>query len=556
MMEINQIKASAMQKLMAGKFPQAIADFTQIIDKVKATSEDKIAVKLNAYSQRSYCNILLKNYDTALEDVNQAIELGESARKPQDIQNMNELTRKEDAIIPLLVEAYVRRGNIYDIKDRALDSLIEYNRALQILPGGDAKTAFDKLLKTCGVPNLKKDDEKLAVFNSVVESILNRDTLLQKLQELEQFFAKEHEIAPRDIEFYASSKAINVPDGVLTFYVRDQEIVLACLKAMHAIGVKGCLPIYSFFEDVKDCIANYPKNVDIVTVAINFLYETPENAFIKFADASAVDPLCGTFELDLPAEISEKVFFILFNIANTDELTLDVCNNSLVLENIEKKKDVGAAMLMSRLTQVKQFAIFAIEKIGIRWMADLLTDTMEAQKATGVLIAITRSLLVIEDVKSLNVKDEATYFIDKLVPVLTKLLKSVDVASNSFAALALLCEYVPEKIHDVRAVRIASLALALHQQKEGAVQNIIAFIYGAANHGLLDDVKEAGTILPTALGIVGKHPTNQVICERVIALAFLMDHPSKKDLVIAGCKQFPGSKILKDILPKVVEIKF
>ena len=48
MMELNQIKASAMQKLMAGKFPQAIADFTQIIEKVKATSEDKTALKLNA----------------------------------------------------------------------------------------------------------------------------------------------------------------------------------------------------------------------------------------------------------------------------------------------------------------------------------------------------------------------------------------------------------------------------------------------------------------------------------------------------------------------------
>ena len=554
-MELQQLKGSAMQKLMSGKYPQAIADFTQIIDNVKATTEDKTALKLHAFSQRSYCNILLKNYDVALEDINQAIEIGENSRKPQDYEKMNEIERNDDPILPLLVEAYVRRGNIYDLKDRTLDSLKEYSKAVQIIPTNDAKNAYEKLLKSCGMPVLKKDNEQFAVFNEVIENILNREVLLQKLQALEQFFAKDHEIAPRDIEFYASSHAINVPDGVLTFYVRDQEVVLACLKTMYAIGLKGCLPIYSFFEDVKDCIEHYPKNMDIVTVAINFLNDTPETAFMKFADASAVDPLCQTLELGLPQEMVEKVFFILFNIANNDDLTVEVCNNPIVLASIEKYKDVGAAMLMSRLAQVRQFAIFAIDKIGLRWMVDLLNENMDIQKAIGVLIAITRCLLIIDDIKTLKPEEEGNYIIDKLIPVLTKLLRNVDIASNSFAALALLCEYVPQKIKEVRAVRLASLALALHQSKESVVQNIIAFIYGAAIHGLLDDIKEAGTVLPTALAIVREHPTSEAICERVIALSVMLDHPSKKELIIAGCKQFPNSKILKDLLPSVIDIK-
>jgi tetratricopeptide (TPR) repeat protein len=555
MMEINQLKGSGMNKLMAGKYQQAINDFTQIIDKVKATSEDRIAIKIFAFSQRSYCNIMLKSYEKAMEDVNQAIEIAESARKEKDIQGMSETARQEDAIIPLLVESLVRRGNIYDLTDYCLEALKEYKAALNILPNSDAKSAYEKLLRSCGVPSLKKDNEKLKVFVEIVENILNRGELLNKLNALIAFFGKDNEIPKPDIEFYASSKAINVPDGVLTIYVRDRDVVLTCLKAIYAIGEKKCLPVFAFFEDVKDCIARYSKDAEIVTEALGILYDTPEEAFNKFANEEAIDPIIETLSLNLPEEVEEKVFFILFNIASNDAKVIAECNNPLVLETIEKKKNVGAAILMSRLEQCKGFALFAFQKIGMRWMTDLLNENLPKEKLICILIAVTRALLFMSDVEELNTAEEANAAIEKIIPILTKHLKSSDIASNSFAALALCAEFAPEKIRQVRALQLASLGIVIHAKVENAVQNIISFVYGCSMYNLLNDIKETGTLVSSALAVIREFPTKEPICERAIALAVKTDHPAKKDLLIAGLKQFPDSKILKDLIPSTIDFK-
>ena len=555
MQEIAQLKGSALNKLMAGKYPQAISDLTQIIEKVKATSEDKIATKIFAFSQRSYCNILLKNYETALDDVNQAIEMAESARKPKDIQGMTEIQRQEDAIVPLLVESLLRRGNIYDLTDFCLEALKEYKVALDILPNSEAKTVYDKLLKSCGIPALKKDNEKLKIFTEIVENILNKDALLNKLNALISFFGKDNEIPKPDIEFYASSKAINVPDGVLTFYVRDRDVVLTCLKAIYAIGSKGCLPVFAFFEDVKDCIARYSTDLEIVTEALGILYDTPEEAFNKFANEEAIDPIIETLSLNLPEETEEKVFFVLFNIASNDAKVLAECNNPIVLETIESKKNVGAAILMSRLEQCKGFALFALQKIGMRWMTDLLSEELPKEKLICVLIAVTRALVFMSEVDEINDQEEAIAAIEKIIPILTKLLRNSDITSNAFAALAICAEFAPEKIRQVRALRLASLAIAMHASVKNAVQNIISFVYGCSMYDLLDDIKETGTLVPSVLAIIREFPTEEAICERAIALAVKTDHPAKKELLIAGLKQFPDSKILKELLPSTIDFK-
>lgn len=555
MSDLVQVNASAKNKMMAGKYPAAIADFTSVIENTKATSEDKIALKISAYNNRSYCNILTKKLPEALADINNAIELANTSRKSENIKSLSVEQRKQDAIIPLLVEALVRRANIYDMQDLVLKSLQEYKDAMEIIPDGDATTAYNRLLKTCGFPKLPENDQRLVMFENVLANILNRDSLLNSLKQLYDFFTNPAEIAKPDLEFYSSSKAINVPDGVITIYVRDPEIVLLCIKILHAIGKKGCLPVYAFFNDVKDCISNYPKNVEIVTEAVGYLFDTPEQAFVKFADEESIDPICNCFALGLPEEVKEQLFFVLFNIANNDDLCLKVLNHPPVLDNIMKEKSVGAGMLMSRLTQSAPFAKFAMGKIGFAWIAKLLNPELGVEKVTGLIIALSRCVLHCRDVENFDYKPEVETTFECVVPTLQKMMKSLDICSNGFGCLALSVDVCPQKAHDLRAVRLASLGLAMHSKQPKVVQNVMAFVYYAAKAGLLQDVKEIeNAIVPVIFEVIKGQASNvQTICEHSIALLVMLDHPKKKEMLLAGVQQYPMSQIFKELLPGTID---
>ncbi|EAY11199.1 hypothetical protein TVAG_127050 [Trichomonas vaginalis G3] len=554
-MELAQLNASAKNKMISGKYPAAIADFTKVIEATKATTDDKTALKISAYNNRSYCNILIKKYDEALDDINNAIEIANSARKPEAIKALDVEQRKNDEIVPLLVEALARRANIYDMKDKCLESLQEYQNAMNIIPDGDAKVAYNRLLRTCGIHPLP-EDQRLGIFSDVVSHILDRPSLVESMKKLCDYFTNPQEISKPDLEFFASSKAINVPDGVITFYVRDPEVVLLSIKTLSAIGKKGCLPVYSFFNDVKDCINNYPKNIEIVTEAVQYLFDTPEQAFIKFADEESIEPICDCFSLGLPEPVKEQLFFILFNIANNEELCLKVLNHPPVLDNIINEKSVGAGMLMSRLTQSTPFAKFAIGKCGFSWIAKLLNPELGVEKVTGLIIALSRCVMICKEVENFDYKSEVFVVVENVVPTLQKMMKSLDICSNGFACLALSVDIVPEKIQQLRAVRLASLGLALHKQHPKVVQNVMAFIYYAAKSGLLQDVKEIeNEIVPVIFDAIRESSSYQTICEHSIAILVMLDHPSKQKMLLAGIQQYPNSQIFKELIPGNIDLK-
>ena len=95
----------------------------------------------------------------------------------------------------------------------------------------------------------------------------------------------------------------------------------------------------------------------------------------------------------------------------------------------------------------------------------------------------------------------------------------------------------------------------MHATVKNTVLNIVSFVYGCSKHDLLNDIKEISTLVPSVLAIIREFPTEETICERAIALAVETDHPAKKELLIAGLKQFPDSKILKDLIPTTIEFK-
>jgi hypothetical protein len=134
-----------------------------------------------------------------------------------------------------------------------------------------------------------------------------------------------------------------------------------------------------------------------------------------------------------------------------------------------------------------------------------------------------------------------------LVTIRTTGAKNGGVVGNAFGVLALVVAVRPDKVGEHALIRIASLLLSVHVRAAVVTQNTVSFLYECSQAGLVQGLKDVKPVLPTVMTALQIWAEHEVIMERAVALAFLLEHHNGEKLLRAAVTQFPESRFLASI---------
>jgi hypothetical protein len=327
--------------------------------------------------------------------------------------------------------------------------------------------------------------------------------------------------------------------GVMQLYVDHEVIVVACLTTIRMLAEKGVGDVFNGFPVVRLIMDHWKGNVAVVGSALRFISLSPIELWGHLARADFVTPACDALGLDMTDEDFESAFYVLFQLAVTPQVLVQISAEGIADRIFEKRSD-SAFMLLTKLTELPDFAN-AVEAQGVLpWAFEKLAST-DLNIVEGALAVIAHVLGAMQEIDN----DLALRAIDAIVPIVMGASKNAEIVANAFAVLTLIAENVVEKVTQLRLIRLASTLLAVHRIDVRACQNLVAFLFECARAGLVQEIQDIKVVVPTVIKTSQAFATNQALVERAVALAVMCDHPEKAQLLAAALERFPESKRLR-----------
>ena len=534
------IKNDSIRKMNMKKFKYAIRGFDQVIDAIPNPSKDDEAIlKGTCLLNRSSCKLMEDNFSGALEDADAVIKLYKSLRSEEAQLNTPPEKLSQDPLTNLLSLAYVKRGEAFEAQLDFHNAFHEYAAGSLLCPDGDAQKSMKALLKNLNVPDINPKDEDLLVFKKLVLNFINEPELISTLSEALEFVSKE--MKPELVSKINQTKCSNIFCTIAQLYIENEFIVDTCVTALRMLADKNISSVYNGFLILKEIMLRWSKNVGICSECIKILVKSPEDMYKYFVKEDFVTPIANCFQLKLENEIVEDLFLLLYNISSSPS-QLNYVVESGVINYIQSCHSIGALMVLSKISMNRQIIIETYNQGGIEWILNLVKENPEKLEVIiAASIFISRTLLN----KDVNIKkEELDQMFDVFVPITIKNSKNMEVVSSTFASYALAAEFCQQKIIETKLLRTASAILAIHLKRTNIAQNIVTFFYECATHGLLNEMLEIRSIVPTIMSALSENPQYQPIVERAVAIAVLSNHPNKIQLFEAAQQQFPRSETL------------
>jgi len=546
-MDFSSVYESGISKMSKKKYNDAITDFSNVIDNIPTFREEMVIMKINSLINRSGCYLLTNKKEDASNDAAKAIENVVSKKSIDTIKMMNIEEKQRNPLVAALCNALVRKAQIDDSMDKCYDAMITFKDAISILPDPAHVANFEQFLKSCGFPKLSQDDAEMTVFNEIIKSLHDKGFIISKLQEFSNDVVNS-KFSNETLTKFSDTNACMIPYAIMTVYVTDPDVIIACLKSLISMSAKHVGTVYGLITDIRDIMIRYDKNSQILSLCLQFLHCSPEFLFKEFEDKSMIDPICSSLSAGITSEAIESAFFILFSIAVTPQDILPIARKDVV-DAVLSHQTEGAIKVLSRIAYVPDIADIVFERGALKWILDYIIGDISEEMVVNSLIAISRVLLrlVIRDdlPADSGIELQCKKLFEVVVPIIMKKSRAPDVVSNGFACLALGVDFAVEAARSTRAIQLASLTLAMYTIDSKICSNMVAFLYSASQVGMINDIKESKSSLPTLMNVLGAHPDNRTLVERIAALAMLCGAQNKEQIYVAAVQQFPDSSILR-----------
>ena len=543
MEEFVRLKDHGIEKMNKSKFEQAKKDFLEVIQRIPTNTDEEIVLKCISYLNLSMCNMFTKKIDSALENANAVITLYKEKRPNTEAEVVKNDTLQTDPLIPVLAMAYLRRGQVFELQGKLLDALQEYSISSSLKMDEEAQKGMKHVLQSVGIPEIEQTDDDLRPYGMLLLHFLNELELMAALTELMNYL-KETTLSEELVKKFNESGASRILIGALQLYIEREPIVVGCLTAMRMGAEKGILDCFNGFMVIRVVMEHWKQNKNVIGDALLLLRLAPNQLFPYLTRADFIPPICAALELDLNEEEIDSVFFLLYSVSQTESQLTQITSEGILDQIFERKSD-AAFMLLSKLLILTDVCQRAMQENAVDWIIEYI-NSQEPILITAGLLALAELLL------TSNIKLPDNKY-KELFPMVWKIVrdntKDKEITSNGFATLALIVPYTKETITELKAIKVASVILAIHTNDAKVAQNIVTFIFNCADNGLLNEVLETRAALPTVLKVLTTFPKEQTIVERSIGLSILCDHPNKVKLLQAGLLEFPDSEFLKKYLP-------
>ncbi|KAH0785869.1 hypothetical protein GPJ56_010269 [Histomonas meleagridis] len=549
-----KLRDVGIHKMEHKKWSKADSIFTKVIDKVTISSDEDALLKCSSLLQRSLCRMFLEKRDDALSDANAVIDIYRQVRPEDKISNGNISELEKDPMTPILSLAYLRRGQISELNGKLLAALQEYSRSSALYPNSEGQAALSRLLEEVGLPFISKEDADLAVFSAIPISILNIEKLSVSLSNAIKFLT-ENEVTQEQILKINSSGCCRIFYSILQIYIDFEPIVSSCLHILTVLASKGASDVWAGYVIIHHVLSKWKDNETIFTQILNILQLAPKDLFERLMEYNFVELLCDGFKYDLNEVALQTLFYLIFQIANNEELLVKA-NEKGIVEICMQKKTSGAMMLLSKICIIKDALKKAINGGALDWSFELLeTKDLEIQLYRASMIVITRYFLTIplpEEGKEVEkrVKELSERVFDDINPIILSSTKVPELVSCAFGTISLCVPYAPSKVEQYKLIRLASVLLSIYLKEPQIASNIVSFIFECSNYGYLNAIKNDRAVMPTVMKALSVNPKEEMLVERAVILANLCDHQNKTALLQAALLQFPTSKLLKDFITK------
>lgn len=543
------LKNNGIKKMNAKKYQDAIRDFTKVIDELNPSKDEEAILKGVCFLNRSLCYLSQDQFEEAISDANNVIQLYQSLRTEEQQKSMTPEEMKKDPLTGLLSLAYVRRGEAYESQLQFLNAFHEYAASNLLQPGGEAQKSLRNLLKKLNVPEINQKDKDLQPFSILLLQFINEGELAIALTSLTEHLSNTA-ISPDILKKIDNTKCANILFAIMQLYAENEFIVINCILSSRLLAEKGSVTVWNGILVIKDIMIHWSKSEQIIGECLKFLYMCPPELYKFMISNDFITPICSIFSLQLQSEEFEYAYFLLYQLIHPANVHY-IVSSTTVAQRILQDKSIGALMLMSKLAVDGDFLVANFGDTGLSWILELVKknpDNLETLIAATIVISkMLISFDNLEENQQILTDEDINVIFDQFSPMTIKHSKNVDVVSSLFALFALTTSRKVSiaKIKEKKLIRAASAILAIHIKTHiGVSQNIVSFFYESADNGLIDEIKETKAVLPTVMNALQQYPSYQPIVERATALAALCGHPNAEKLLKAACEQFPNSTFL------------
>ena len=556
MQKLERTKEKGLKKLKQKSWKEAISEFTHVIDALPQPQADAEAVlKCECLIGRSTCKLAQGNKEDSLKDADAVIELYKQLRPEDKMKDATPEQLAADPLTTILARAYVRRGKVSEEAREFLNAFHEYAVGLVFDQKGEAQTATRDLLHKLSIPDLGQSDKDLQPFSVLLLAFCNEAELIVHLTSLLEYLQKT-ELSEELVKKFDSLQCQDLLYGLMQLYIENEFIVVATLAGIRMMGEKGVAHIFNGILVTRVAMITWSKSEKVMGEAIKLLRMSPPELYNVMGKADFIPLIVDALKLSLAEDEVESAFYIMFHVASHPSLLVQAAAEG-VIDIILEKKTVGALMLLSKICMIPDIMKRIEEDGGIDWAVSMLKENptkLEVGHATTIILA--RSLLNPADPENKEkLKERGRVVFDIVTPFLLKNNKDDAVVADAFSAIALSTEHAPEKVKELKIVTAASAMLAIHMKNQSVAQNIIAFFYECTQAGLVDHLKEMRQVLPTAMKALQMYPQNEVLVERSVTIACILDHPNKDSLLKSASMQYPQSKLLKQLIASMATAK-
>lgn len=525
------------RKLERRKFSKAATLFSSgIAQLASASSAEDIELKASFLLQRSLCALFTDDRASALADADAAAALCSG-----------------DAHRAILGTVHLRRGQVNELGGALLCALREYSESAK-LGSAEGEAAIARLFRELSIPLIGDDDARMAVFRQIPAFLLERDDLIRLLQTAVRELTEE-ECGKELLEKLNASGCCRIFYAAMQLYIADKEIVSLCLHVLTVLAAKGVGDVWSGYVIQQYVLEKWADDRDIFVQFLGILQIAPTNIFEHLMEYDFVGPLYKGFGYDLSENELQTLFYLMYQIANNEELLLKVLDLGIV-DICIKKHTSGAMMFLSKVSCIQQALKSAVDNGVLDWTFELLEkEGIEVQLYKSAMIVITRYLLSIPLPQDNNVEVEIKEFSSKVFDDVLKVVlansKIPELAACAFATLSLCIPFAHEKVVEKKAIKAASVFLVMYMNDVSVANNLVTFLYECVNYGYIEEIKNDKAVISTLMKTLAAHPDAELLVERAVVIACEVDHPNKKSMLQAALLQFPDSLVLQKYVTKV-----
>lgn len=560
MQSLLHYKDSGNKKLAQQKFSSAISDFSHVINELKITGIDEAQMVMICLINRSTCNLMSNKPDEAFSDANEAMKTYNLLRDPIDTNKINADKLKDDKLTIPLAISYVRRGQVYEARAEFHKAILDYNISDKINPNADGYQALTRIFKKLNIVDINQQDPDLKLFTAVYQTMTDQEKVVEALSELLQTLL-DHPPAESHFSKFSAQGCARLIFGIMQIYMNIDIVVVLCISINRLLAENGVKDAFNGFPVIRTAMDVWKDNEAIVGDCLRFLELIPTQFNEKMIEGQIVPTIINAINVELQPEEYDIAFIIIYRLSSTKEQLKEI-GTSNIIEIINKTKTLGGLILLSKLFQVPNLVRLAQEEGAMEWVVEKLNENKtNASIISAASIVLAQTFLhgrdtsnqrvqVVqseeeENARKLKFTKTASQTISILGPISKKNNKDATIVSNCFAAIASCVELSTKDVRNERLIQAASAMLELHMANESCVMNLVSFFFACTQCDLKADVKANPSVFPTVMKALQKHPSNQLLAERAVAIAAECEHKIAEDLVALGLRQFPESAILR-----------